>query len=215
MRYLRLGVVRLSDLIPHEATNPLRVKEVKYSIRNLRRVLKPVITDLRTGVVIDGHHRVEALKELGLKYVPAIMINYRELRPPKPFNYYVVGLSRGGTELLVKELIRECDGCGDSEVVIKYSLGNDSINSLIIKSDLRLIHEVLSRLLRVLNASLTKVVSSELPSNPYYVVLKPLRITHNDVTKVAYEGEPYPPKTTYHVTKLKEVLRPTEVNLLR
>ncbi len=213
MKYFRVELIRLSDLIPHELVDPLRVKVVKYSIMNLHKVLRPVIVDLRTGVVIDGHHRVKALKELGFKYVPAITINYLELREPKPFTYYV-RLCRGRTEEFVKGLIKECDGCGSNEVLIKYSVGGGEVKSVIIESDLRLVNEVLSKSVRAFNASMIKNViikSLKLP----YVIIKPLRITHHDVIKVAYEGKPYPPKTTYHITKFKEVIRPTEVGILR
>ncbi|MEM1550822.1 MAG: ParB N-terminal domain-containing protein, partial [Candidatus Bathyarchaeia archaeon] len=37
---------------------------------------KPIVVDETTKVIIDGHHRVEALRLLGCKRVPACCVDY-------------------------------------------------------------------------------------------------------------------------------------------
>ncbi|MDM7275014.1 MAG: ParB N-terminal domain-containing protein [Thermoprotei archaeon] len=36
----------------------------------------PILVDSKTMIVLDGHHRVEALKLLGCSLIPAILVDY-------------------------------------------------------------------------------------------------------------------------------------------
>ncbi len=71
-----LTLVPLSILTPHEQTVEEHVRELQEDIAKSRRVIKPIIVDIKTFIILDGHHRVEALKRLGKRYVPAILIDY-------------------------------------------------------------------------------------------------------------------------------------------
>jgi len=42
----------------------------------INAVLRPVIVSAE-GLIIDGHHRVEALRALGARYALALIVNYR------------------------------------------------------------------------------------------------------------------------------------------
>ena len=37
---------------------------------------KPILVDTHTGALLDGHHRLSVAKELGLKLIPAICLDY-------------------------------------------------------------------------------------------------------------------------------------------
>ncbi|MBQ59704.1 MAG: hypothetical protein CMA66_04050 [Euryarchaeota archaeon] len=37
---------------------------------------KPILVDTNTGALLDGHHRLSVAKELGLKLIPAICLDY-------------------------------------------------------------------------------------------------------------------------------------------
>lgn len=37
----------------------------------------PVLADKKTFVLLDGHHRLLALKELGIRRIPALLVDYR------------------------------------------------------------------------------------------------------------------------------------------
>ena len=37
---------------------------------------KPILVDTHTGALLDGHHRLSISKELGLKLIPAICLDY-------------------------------------------------------------------------------------------------------------------------------------------
>ena len=60
----------------HEHTTLRKVAIVAKSIMLSGIVRNPVIVDGATGIILDGHHRVAALKRLGAKKVPAYVVNY-------------------------------------------------------------------------------------------------------------------------------------------
>ena len=85
----RIELAPLNTLQPHEHTIPSRVEEVLASIVRSGLVYKPVIVDAETHTVIDGHHRLQALRLLGARYAPVVLVDYeRDVRSirvdPKP-----------------------------------------------------------------------------------------------------------------------------------
>ena len=48
-----------------------RIKKIKN-----RGFYKPIIADNQTNVILDGHHKWNAAKELGLSKVPTIFVDY-------------------------------------------------------------------------------------------------------------------------------------------
>lgn len=53
-----------------------RVRGLSHAI-SADGVLKyPILADSKTMIVLDGHHRVKALKLLGCSLVPAILVDY-------------------------------------------------------------------------------------------------------------------------------------------
>jgi len=49
----------------------IRIKKIKK-----RGFYKPIIADVRTNVILDGHHKWNAAKEFGLSKVPTIFVDY-------------------------------------------------------------------------------------------------------------------------------------------
>ncbi len=92
----RLGKVKLLEyvdpykdslktyLIPTDALNPH--EEVDES--NLKLVIKeltcygyikyPIVADVRTFSVLDGHHRLEAFKIIDIKLIPTFLVDYAQ-----------------------------------------------------------------------------------------------------------------------------------------
>ncbi len=44
------------------------------------KFIKPIIVDKKSNVILDGHHRVFALKKLGCHKIPALALNYQSRR---------------------------------------------------------------------------------------------------------------------------------------
>jgi hypothetical protein len=64
-----------SELKRHEKVSRKRVRELREDISK-RGVLKPILVDSSSFAVLDGHHRLEALKELKAFFVPVFLVHY-------------------------------------------------------------------------------------------------------------------------------------------
>ncbi len=67
----------IHKLIAHERVDRGRFIEVRRLLRKEGVVRRPVIVDRRSHVILDGHHRVRALRELGAKRVPVCYVQYQ------------------------------------------------------------------------------------------------------------------------------------------
>lgn len=72
----RLELVRIDQLRAHEETIEERLRRLKAEILADGVVKVPILVDTKTMVILDGHHRVRALKELGMRLVPAALVDY-------------------------------------------------------------------------------------------------------------------------------------------
>lgn len=63
-------------LLAHEETVPARVEELVRVLRRDGLVRLAIVADAKTRVVLDGHHRLAALKVLGCKRVPVLLVDY-------------------------------------------------------------------------------------------------------------------------------------------
>ena len=82
----KIAKIKLDDLIPHEQFREKHSAELAEMIKNDKVLKRPItVYDLkgyRPGkyMIIDGHHRTQALKSLGFNFVPANVIDYFDKR---------------------------------------------------------------------------------------------------------------------------------------
>ena len=74
----RWTLVALPWLRAHEEYVEARVVELVERFRRSGSVDYAVVADRETGTLIDGHHRLEALRRLGAKQVPAVLVDYHD-----------------------------------------------------------------------------------------------------------------------------------------
>lgn len=72
----RIRLVDISDLKFHEHTDHNRLKTLKDEIYSDKILKRPIVIDDATKIIIDGHHRAEALRLLGCKRIPACCVDY-------------------------------------------------------------------------------------------------------------------------------------------
>ncbi len=73
------GQLRLMDikrLIPHEDVSEKRLKNLKEILVDDGVLKRPVIVDEASLVILDGHHRCQALSDLGYRYIPVLLVRY-------------------------------------------------------------------------------------------------------------------------------------------
>ena len=72
-----LTLKRTEDLKPHEGTVQEDLDGIVRTLQKDPILRHPIIADSITGAVLDGTHRLAALKELGCLTIPAALIDYQ------------------------------------------------------------------------------------------------------------------------------------------
>ncbi|MGQ9781387.1 MAG: ParB N-terminal domain-containing protein [Nitrososphaeria archaeon] len=71
-----VAVVEISALKEHEQINEKYCEKLKNKIKKDGVIKKAIAVDNCTNVILDGHHRLNALKELGCRRIPVTYVNY-------------------------------------------------------------------------------------------------------------------------------------------
>ncbi len=72
---LRIVLLPIDELKPHEKGSPLYLELLKQEILRDGMLKYPIIVDEKTHVILDGMHRWLALKKLGYKLIPVILVD--------------------------------------------------------------------------------------------------------------------------------------------
>ncbi|MCX8189035.1 MAG: ParB N-terminal domain-containing protein [Nitrososphaeria archaeon] len=69
-------LVNIDLLKAHEDVDTKYCEELRKIIEADRVIKKPIVADINTYTILDGHHRVSVLKSLGCKLVPTLLVDY-------------------------------------------------------------------------------------------------------------------------------------------
>jgi hypothetical protein len=67
----------LGELREHEQIRPDYLEELKNEILGDGILKMPICADKETYIILDGHHRLHALKRIGCRKIPCILVDYR------------------------------------------------------------------------------------------------------------------------------------------
>jgi len=97
----RFAVVELRRLHGHERIRPALLKELTEQIRRDGFLKRPILVADRDFVILDGHHRAEAVRSLGCMKIPVYLVDYES-------DLVNLGIWPGATVAVVskKEVIR-------------------------------------------------------------------------------------------------------------
>jgi len=98
-KVLSVELVNLDRLKPHEGVDCVYLRELKKEIESDGILKFAIAVDKKGNIILDGHHRVAALKELGCAKIPVIFIDYSS---PD----IEVQNQRNGTMLTKEEIIK-------------------------------------------------------------------------------------------------------------
>jgi septum formation topological specificity factor MinE len=77
-KYLEdICLIDLEDLKEHEEIRPDYLEELKNEILGDGLLKMPIAVDQKTYIILDGHHRLHALKRIGCKRIPVILFDYQ------------------------------------------------------------------------------------------------------------------------------------------
>ncbi|MCI4353643.1 MAG: ParB N-terminal domain-containing protein [Thermoplasmata archaeon] len=69
-------LVPVTSLLPHEQVDEADVGRLAREIRTRGLVREPIWVTRAEGVILNGHHRYAALRTLGVRRVPAWVVDY-------------------------------------------------------------------------------------------------------------------------------------------
>jgi hypothetical protein len=72
-----LVLANVQDLRGYEVPDAGVVANIAWSVSSTGQLRDPVVADLSRGLVVDGHHRLQAFKWLGLRTIPCYCVDYR------------------------------------------------------------------------------------------------------------------------------------------
>ena len=75
---MRVQLIPVEVLKPHEQVIQKKVTQLERMTMRWNAYTKPLLVDGATGTILDGHHRFEIAKRLGLQCLPCVVVDYLE-----------------------------------------------------------------------------------------------------------------------------------------
>jgi hypothetical protein len=70
-------LIDIEALKEHEEIRPDYLEELKCEILSDGILKMPIAVDRNTYIILDGHHRLHALRRMGCKKIPVILVDYQ------------------------------------------------------------------------------------------------------------------------------------------
>jgi len=82
----KICLIDLEELREHEEIRPEYLEELKCEILSDGILKMPIAVDRSTYIILDGHHRLHALRRIGCKRIPVVLVDYQspEIEVPLP-----------------------------------------------------------------------------------------------------------------------------------
>ncbi len=74
-----LKVMDINLLKAHEEVDKNHVQEIKEALLKDGVQIEPILVENKYNIILDGHHRVEALKDLGYSKVVVYFVDYENV----------------------------------------------------------------------------------------------------------------------------------------
>ncbi len=75
-----LKVMDINLLKAHEEVDKSHVQEIKEALLKDSMQIEPILVENKHNIILDGHHRVEALKDLGFTKIAAYLVSYDDVK---------------------------------------------------------------------------------------------------------------------------------------
>jgi hypothetical protein len=223
---LDVAVVGIDEVKPHEETIPSLLSQLTAEIRRDGILRNPIVVDRESLVILDGMHRLAALKSLGCLRIPVCLVEYSS--PFVKLGCWYRSFVDSGWRDKVRSVLTalnlrftESDvRAAETKVVNGSAVAFKSLSESLVATDgfvgglgvfnavqqiergllqlgLRMTYDTESDAQARLQAGLAEVVMSYTPA------------TKEIVLQTAMSGATFPPKTTRHIIPA----RPMGVNL--
>jgi hypothetical protein len=71
-----IQLVEIDKLKHHEMVDPNHLEKLREEIKSDGILKVAIVVDEERNIILDGHHRVVALKDLGCAKIPAVLVDY-------------------------------------------------------------------------------------------------------------------------------------------
>jgi len=229
---MELAILGIRSVILHEEIRRDILKELCWCIIRQGVFSQPVIVDKNSLVVLDGMHRISALKELDAHRVPVCLIDYsspsvilgawfRTIKTQKPLEQILATIGSMGIEHLSarpEEAARRLKQREASAILIdnniSHLLGPEATN-------IEEAYHVINRIEESLVADGLEITYetesdalNQLESHHVRAVLMTPVIKKNEVVEVAKSGRVFTPKATRHIIPSRPINVKVPLNLL-
>lgn len=224
---VELNILPLTQIFPHEKTNPILLEEVLKDLKETGCQKDPILVDSNSGVVLDGMHRREALRILGAKFATCALFDYgnseiklhRWLRCIENANAKILDAVKNLFELqetTPDAAIKKLESSASDFAVVYRHKGYFDRKRLGISAT----YEKMGRFdefSKTQGISMKFIRDSDLRDclDGNSMVLLPKELRKNDVLAIAKSGKVLPYKSTRHVVPLRPLGLPYPIKPLR
>jgi hypothetical protein len=202
----KFEVIEIDEIIELEDVEWFRVRRLLTSLRSDKLLMKPLIIEEFKKFIIDGHHRLRALKLLGVKEVPTFLARYgTDIEDVGGWVY----IANDDIKSYLNELVRVIDELksltkrGPDPLVL--NIGRDQVKVSIDRVDLYIA-------LKYVDIPLTKVPQGSRLTSTVSLILP--KLTPEDLYLLISKCVKLPPRMTYHKTYLKHITTPYPISKL-
>jgi hypothetical protein len=214
---IKLRIIPMHDLIPHEQTIQLLLDSVKRDIQRTGFQRDPIVVDKSTNLVLDGMHRRAALESLSASFALGVCFDYRDnqIILERWLRYFIAPDHRMLEELIDLFSFQQAENYQTAMKLV------DSLKSPIAllskkysylsseKYDLQTVYQRLSEFDRIATESNIQVeFHAENESHNLFLsesvfVLYPMPVTKEDVIRAGRDHKLLPYKTTRHIVPIR------------
>jgi MoaD family protein len=229
---LEIVILDISKLLLHEETIPELLKQLSLSIRKVGCLNHPIIVDKESLLVLDGVHRVAALKKLGFKRIPACFVDYKS-PAVQVFNWYRAIGKVNSLENLLVEARRIAESVDKVAYIDKNAIGTPPVAAALrtISRSFLIIHpfespreayDIIKRIeerLKIAGFEVTYETESDarrrLSTHQVSGVLYTPRLTKKAIIETARSGKVFTYKATRHIIPARPLRLCIPLSLLK
>lgn len=199
-------LLRIEDLKGHEKIDQRHLLRLERLIRKESVQRDPIVVDGKTKVVLDGHHRIEIFRRMGLKKIAAYQVDYLSDDRIKVKSWYPVLMApaRNVAKLLGINPDAQSKRTNHSEIFLISKQGNFSLG----KNRYHVMERLVGRLNMHYSASLLQAKRLVRLGRASGFISLP-SVKKKQVMQRALRKVKFPPKTTRHIIPR----RPTKIFL--
>ena len=210
----------IGSVLPHEETITDLSSRLSDRIQADGFQRDPIIVDRENHVVLDGMHRLRALKDLGARHILCHLVDYsspeirlerwaRLLKGAKRESLVeILKSSRIDRRVSLKEAIELVDGRSPPVSVLTSGscfVASSRFRSLAVSFELVRRLDEASRAMGLKQDFIEEELVETAIPNPGNVVILAPRVKKNEVIEAAKSGKLFPHKSTMHVIGLRTV----------